>query len=76
MYVAFVAAYLLVRSLTLRRKLSDERRMALVSVAVTDQALGELDGVHRDKILVRDGAWCGICCSTNSPHSKSTNSRA
>lgn len=51
MYIVFVTAYLLVRSLTLRRKLSDERRMALAGSAVTDQALGELDGVRRDKIL-------------------------
>lgn len=52
MNVVFVAAYLLARLLTLRRKLSDDRRMALVGMAVTDQALGELDGVRRDKVLV------------------------
>jgi hypothetical protein len=51
MYAVFVAAYLGVRELLQRRPLNDRRRLALASAALSDLALGQLDGRQRDYAL-------------------------
>jgi hypothetical protein len=51
MYAVFVLAYLGVRELLQRRPLDDRRRLALAASALSDLALGQLDGKHRDYAL-------------------------
>jgi hypothetical protein len=46
MYVVFVAFYLVGRTVLIRRKLTDRRRIALAATAAVDQSLGQLDARH------------------------------
>jgi hypothetical protein len=50
-YATFVAFYLVTREIIRRRKLTDRRRLALASSALTDLALGQLDRASRDRAL-------------------------
>ncbi len=47
MYVLFVFSYLLVRTILLRRRLSDPLRTALAATALADQSLGDLSAEGR-----------------------------
>jgi hypothetical protein len=51
MYGVFVAAYVIVRLVLLRRRLDDRRRLALAAAAVTDLSLGQLDAHARNYAL-------------------------
>ncbi|MBV9594159.1 MAG: hypothetical protein JO147_10270 [Actinobacteria bacterium] len=50
-YATFVGFYVIVRVLIRLRPLTDRRRLALASAALSDLALGQLDHVQRDHAL-------------------------
>jgi hypothetical protein len=50
-YAVFVIFYVVVRELVLRRPLTDQRRIAIAAVAVSDLALGQLDSAGQEHAL-------------------------
>ncbi len=48
MYAVFVGFYVVVRAVLQRRRLTDQRRLALAIIALADLTLGQLDVVGRD----------------------------
>lgn len=83
-YVVFIAFYLVVRDVVLRRSLTDQQRVAIAATAMTDLALGQLSESGRQEalaLLAETGSHTelvtaiGNGLSTASPHAASVEGR-